>query len=214
MKLLTILLSFQLFACPFCNQEVLDTQVFYTGETTLALINYRPTVPGHVMIIPKRHVERFEQLTSEEIADIGDTIKKVDIAIKKIHGNTGYILFQKNGKESGQTVPHLHFHYLPRTEGDSHIWFTFRFFISPWETPMSLEQQHEAVAKCKAAIHNPKNDAFSGTPVVECKAAIHNPKNDAFSGTPVVECKAAIHNPKNDAFSGTPVIECKAALHD
>ena len=51
------------------------------------------------------------------------------------------------------------------------------------------------------------------THILKCKAAIHNPKNDAFSGAPFCKCKAAIHNPKNDAFSGAPFCKCKAALH-
>jgi tRNA threonylcarbamoyl adenosine modification protein YeaZ len=48
---------------------------------------------------------------------------------------------------------------------------------------------------------------------LKCKAAIQNPKNEAFSGAPNSKCKAAIQNPKNEAFSGAPNSKCKAALH-
>jgi diadenosine tetraphosphate (Ap4A) HIT family hydrolase len=132
---------------------VLDTQVFYSGEKTAALINYQPAIPGHTMIIPKRHVERIEDLTPEEMAEIGQTIQKVDRAIKKIYGNTGSLILQKNGKEAGQSVPHVHFHYYPRNESDGQAWFIYRILKASWEAPMRLEEQIETVAKCKAALH-------------------------------------------------------------
>jgi len=129
--------------CAFCKEEVLATHTFYVGEKARALITYKPTVEGHVLIIPERHVERFEQLTSEEIAEMGEIIKKVDIAVKNIYGNTGYLLLQKNGKEAGQSVPHVHFHYLPRTEGDGHWLFALKFLTADYQKPLTFDQMKE-----------------------------------------------------------------------
>ena len=132
-------LDFQKFgtvsACAFCREEVLSTQVFYRGDLVLGVLTHKPAAPGHVLIVPKRHVERFEDLTAEEIGEIGDAIKKIDRAVRSIFGNADYALLQKNGKGAGQSVPHVHFHYLPATR-----FLPVRLFISPWLKPLSAEE--------------------------------------------------------------------------
>lgn len=62
--------------CPFCDRAVIERQAFYEDDLVLALYDHKPIFPGHSLIIPKRHVERFEQLTEEEITQIGRAIKK------------------------------------------------------------------------------------------------------------------------------------------
>ena len=133
--------------CAFCSKEVLGSQTIFQGDSASAMLTHKPAVPGHVLIIPSRHVERFDQLTAQELVEMGDMIRKVNAASKKIYGNTGYLLLQKNGKEAGQSVPHVHFHYLPRKVGDSHLLFTLRFFASPWLKPLDDSQMRSEVLK-------------------------------------------------------------------
>ena len=140
--LLTLLgfhLDFQRFSnesgCPFCRKEVLDAQTFYEGEGVLGILTYKPAVPGHVLIIPKRHVDRFEELTAEEIAALGVAIQKVDRAVRNAFGHEDYLLLQKNGRGAGQSVPHLHFHYVPAAR-----FLALRFFASPWLKPLKQEE--------------------------------------------------------------------------
>lgn len=121
--------------CAFCNQEIVDSQCFYRGDKALALITYKPAVPGHVLIIPERHVERFEDLSAEEIAEIGSIIKKVDLLMKRAFGHSDYFLMQKNGREAGQTVPHVHFHYVPAAR-----FLALKYLLSPWFKPLTEEQ--------------------------------------------------------------------------
>lgn len=121
--------------CPFCQEEVLARHIFYRGDLALGILTHKPAVPGHVLIIPKRHVERFEELTGAEMALIQETIKKVDVAVRKLHGNKGYLLIQKNGRDAGQSVPHVHFHYLPADR-----FLALRYFISPWLKPLSGDE--------------------------------------------------------------------------
>lgn len=121
--------------CAFCNEEILERQVFYRGNGALGVMTHKPAVPGHVLIIPERHVERFEDLSVEELAAIGETIKKVDAAVRKTFGYTDYLLIQKNGKGAGQSVPHVHFHYLPATN-----FLAIRFLVSPWLKPLSEDE--------------------------------------------------------------------------
>jgi diadenosine tetraphosphate (Ap4A) HIT family hydrolase len=104
-------------------------------------------------VIPKRHGERFELLTDEEITQIGRTIRKVDQAVTKVFGTSSYLLLQKNGIEVGQSVPHAHVHYIPRKEGDSSAFgFVVKMFIANAKGPISSDEMQETVDKLKEAL--------------------------------------------------------------
>jgi diadenosine tetraphosphate (Ap4A) HIT family hydrolase len=118
--------------CAFCRKELLDAQVFYRGDQALGILTYKPAVPGHVLIIPARHVERFEDLTLEEIKALGEMIQKVDKRVRAVFHNKDYVLIQKNGPLAGQTVPHVHFHYLP----GGHF-LGVRYLLSPIFKPLA-----------------------------------------------------------------------------
>lgn len=134
--------------CAFCEDKVLERQVFYEGELVLVLYTHKPVMPGHCLIIPKRHVERFENLTDEEMLEIGQVIKKVDSAVRKEFHTISYLLLQKNGEEVGQTVPHVHFHYIPRKEGeDSSIAFMLKMLIANLKTPLSSDEMQLIVQR-------------------------------------------------------------------
>ena len=99
--------------CAFCDPRVLERQKFYEDDLVLALYTHKPVLPGHCLVLPKRHVERFEQLTDQEITQMGKVIKKVDRAVTEVFSTSSYLLLQKNGIEVGQSVPHVHVHYIP-----------------------------------------------------------------------------------------------------
>ncbi len=139
--------------CPFCNTSVLEYQKFYEDDLVLALYTYKPIMPGHCLVIPKRHVERFELLSDAEATQICRVIKKVNQAAEKAFGTSAYLLMQKNGREVGQTVPHVHFHYIPRKTGDdSTLKFIFKMFIVNLQKPIPPAEMEQAVAKMKAAM--------------------------------------------------------------
>lgn len=138
--------------CPFCTPKVLEAQSFYEDELVRALYTHEPIFPGHCLIIPKRHIERFEMLTDEESLQICRVIKKVDRAVAQVYGTCSYLLLQKNGVEVGQTVPHVHVHYIPRQKGeDSVTQFFVRMLQSKLRT-LSAEEMKENVAKLQAAM--------------------------------------------------------------
>lgn len=139
--------------CAFCNQDVLDYQTFYEDDLVLALYTHKPIFPGHCLIIPKRHVERFEMLSDEEMLQIGKVIQKVDVAAKQVFDTSSYLLLQKNGKEAGQTVFHVHFHYVPRKTGDSStIRFLLNMFMANAKSPISSLEMKEKVASLREVI--------------------------------------------------------------
>ena len=140
--------------CAFCDKSVLESQVFYEGDLALALYTHKPIFPGHCLIIPKRHVERFEMLSAAELAEMMDLVKKVHVAATRVFGTSPYLLLQKNGREAGQSVPHVHFHYIPRKIGDdSALKFVFRMFIAyRAQKPIKPEEMQEIVEKMKEAM--------------------------------------------------------------
>jgi diadenosine tetraphosphate (Ap4A) HIT family hydrolase len=129
--------------CPFCKTGILDTQTFFQSDLVLGLITHKPAVPGHVLVIPKRHVERFEELTVEEMVEIQIAIQKIDRMVRGAFGYKDYVLLQKNGRGAWQSVPHVHFHYLPAARC-----FALRFLISPWLKPLTTEE----IAQLKTAL--------------------------------------------------------------
>lgn len=65
------------------------------------------------MLVPKRHITRFEELDVLEGAELLSLIDKVQDVFKRRYGIADYILLQKNGRKAGQTVSHSHVHAFP-----------------------------------------------------------------------------------------------------
>lgn len=128
--------------CAFCSQDVLDAQKIYENEWVIALLSYKPITEGHILVIPKRHVERYELLLEEELLQINRVIKKVHTVSQQKTEAFSYLLLQKNGREVGQTVPHLHFHYIPQRIGNSPNSLLWGFFIQPFIFPIGPEEIH------------------------------------------------------------------------
>lgn len=136
--------------CAFCDQTVLDNQKFYEDDLVFALYTHKPIFPGHCLIIPKRHVERFEMLTDAEITQIGRVIKKVNQVVEKTFNTSSYLLLQKNGREVGQSVPHVHFHYIPQKTGNSPtLPFIVSMYIANAKQPISQGEMHDTVEKLR-----------------------------------------------------------------
>ncbi|MBA3815481.1 MAG: HIT family protein [Parachlamydiaceae bacterium] len=141
--------------CAFCDQKVLIRQKFYEDDLVIALYTHKPIFPGHCLIIPKRHVERFEMLNEEEISQMGRVIKKVNVAASNVFGTSSYILLQKNGLEVGQSVPHVHFHYIPRRTGhNSTLKFLIKMYIANVQNPLSRAEMQKVVEQMKKAIES------------------------------------------------------------
>jgi bis(5'-adenosyl)-triphosphatase len=91
-----------------------------------ALVNIKPILPGHVLVIPFRKVQRITDLTTDEVTDLFTLVQRVQRMLAKTHfgapGAPGapedgsFNVAIQDGKEAGQTVPHAHCHVIPRTK--------------------------------------------------------------------------------------------------
>jgi len=89
----------------------------YEDDLTLAFMDIAPSVEGHVLVITKEPAEGIIDLSPEGAAALIKTTQKVAKALKTALDCPGVMLAQLNGTAAGQSVPHIHFHVLPRTAG-------------------------------------------------------------------------------------------------
>lgn len=89
----------------------------YEDDLTLAFLDIMPAVEGHTLVIPKEAAATIHDVSPEGAAAVIRTTQKVAAAVKKAFNAPGIMLVQLNGTEAGQSVPHLHFHILPRAGG-------------------------------------------------------------------------------------------------
>lgn len=86
------------------------------AETPLmrAVLDGYPVAEGHALVIPKRHVEAFSELSPAELVDLGRLVSRAQLA-SQAHDWT---IAVNDGTLAGRTVPHLHVHVIPRRLGD------------------------------------------------------------------------------------------------
>lgn len=90
----------------------------YETPHVLAFLDINPLAVGHTLVVPRRQVERLEQLEPDEAAELGRALVEVARRMLAATGAAGYNVLQNNDRIAGQEVPHVHFHLIPRSMGD------------------------------------------------------------------------------------------------
>ncbi|OJJ58882.1 hypothetical protein ASPSYDRAFT_150713 [Aspergillus sydowii CBS 593.65] len=93
-------------------------QVFHQTPLSIALVNLKPILPGHVLISPRRVVPRVADLSPPETADLFLTVRRVGRMIERVYGATSLNIAIQDGVDAGQSVPHVHAHIIPRRRQD------------------------------------------------------------------------------------------------
>jgi diadenosine tetraphosphate (Ap4A) HIT family hydrolase len=102
--------------CPFCFLE--PRRVAFEHRLVRALWDAFPVSPGHLLVVPRRHVTTWFDASGEERAAIVEALDEAKDRIAGIHRPTGYNIGINVGRAAGQTVFHLHVHLIPRYDGD------------------------------------------------------------------------------------------------
>jgi histidine triad (HIT) family protein len=89
----------------------------YEDDLTMAFMDIMPSIEGHTLVITKEHAEGILDLSPEGAAALIKTTQKIARAVKKALTSPGIMLVQLNGEAAGQSIPHIHFHVLPRAHG-------------------------------------------------------------------------------------------------
>ena len=103
--------------CPFCKAES-EREIIASTSLSIAFFDGFPVSPGHALIIPRRHVASFFDLTKDEQQDmlkLADSVKR--IVDEKYHPD-GYNVGINVGEAAGQSIFHVHMHLIPRYKGD------------------------------------------------------------------------------------------------
>ena len=103
--------------CPFCPPK--DHEVLESHALAVAIKDSYPLTRGHSLVVPRRHVASFFELTVEERLAILELLDKARAAIDREHAPDAYNIGINDGAAAGQTVPHLHVHLIPRYAGDT-----------------------------------------------------------------------------------------------
>jgi histidine triad (HIT) family protein len=85
---------------------------------TLAIMDIMPQSDGHVLVITKEPAETLLELSAESTSAAILTTRRLARAVKRALEVPGIMIVQVNGREAGQTVPHVHFHIIPRRAGE------------------------------------------------------------------------------------------------
>lgn len=102
--------------CVFCKiikGEILSNKIL-ENNNFVCFHDANPRAPIHLLIIPKVHVEKFQDINAILMGDMTPFIQEV--ATKMALDQSGYRLIVNNGDDGGQEVPHLHFHMLGGTK--------------------------------------------------------------------------------------------------
>ena len=103
--------------CLFCNIE--KSGCAHENELAYASYDSYPVTEHHCLIIPKRHIKDYFDLSNKELIACNDLIQIVKVEItKKDPSIKGFNLGTNIGKVSGQSILHCHLHLIPRREGD------------------------------------------------------------------------------------------------
>jgi len=104
-------------SCPFCN-PVPERELIVESAMVYSMLDKFPVSSGHALIIPKRHTASYFDLSFKEQSACFFMLNKVKEILQKRFNPDGFNVGINIGATSGQTVPHVHIHLIPRYNGD------------------------------------------------------------------------------------------------
>jgi len=106
--------------CIFC--KIVAGQIpchkLYEDAHLLAFLDIGPLSRGHSLVIPKAHYATLDKMPDDLAAACAALLPRLSRALVAATGTSAWNILQNNGAVSGQAVPHVHFHLIPRREGD------------------------------------------------------------------------------------------------
>ena len=116
--------------CIFCNivSGKIPARKIHETQRSLAFLDAFPLTKGHSLVIPKIHYMKIQEMTDVDNADLFESVRVISVRMERISPSS--LVSIHNGKESGQEVPHVHVHLIPRHASDGvgpvHSMFTRR----------------------------------------------------------------------------------------
>ena len=117
--------------CVFCDRTAIEHEVILSTRNAICIYNLRPVRPGHILILPIRHVTKLSHLSCVEVREIHLLLRDAHTLLTFYFRANGFNLILQEGKISGQSESHLHYHLIPRTYRDINTtWMYMKLFVS------------------------------------------------------------------------------------
>ena len=111
--------------CVFCTEQTLpeaDSLIVHRGAQCYVILNRYPYNPGHLMVLPNRHVPALADLSTEELHELADLTKLAETALVNAYRPQGINVGINLGLSAGAGIrEHLHVHLVPRWNGDTNF---------------------------------------------------------------------------------------------
>ena len=107
-------------SCVFCAvaSGEADAHVVWEDESIIAFLDRAPVFPGHVLVVPREHVETLPELPTNRIPELFEAVQRVARAVEVDDGLGADGSFVAMNNRVSQSVPHLHVHVVPRRRKD------------------------------------------------------------------------------------------------
>ncbi len=129
--------------CPFCHHSI-EKYVFDSAEWFLALYNRAPIVPGHVLVVPRRHYQTLGELPGSQFSAFFEYAHYITQRLKKAFNAEAFNWSLQEGFVAGQTVMHLHLHIIVRQNDDLPAPGRWYAMLHP-EAEHAPDSQHRAL---------------------------------------------------------------------
>ena len=140
-------------ACIFCNiiNGKIPARKIMETKKSLAFLDAFPLTKGHTLVIPKNHYTKIQEMSKGDNADLFETVRVLTKRLELLFSSS--LIAIHNGKESGQEVPHVHVHIIPRTVDDGaeavHSMFRKRPHLTNDELEQIAEKLHNKNQRLK-----------------------------------------------------------------
>ncbi|MGA2712430.1 MAG: HIT family protein [Bryobacteraceae bacterium] len=133
--------------CAFCSIVSGDVaaEIVWRTEDSIAFLDHRPLFPGHVLLIPTRHIVTLADLPAPQVGPLFQAAQSLERAVEAALDAEGTFIAINNNVS--QSVPHMHIHIVPRRKGDG-----LKGFFWPRRGYDSEEHLRETAGKIRAAL--------------------------------------------------------------
>jgi histidine triad (HIT) family protein len=106
--------------CIFCKIAAgqIPCYKIYEDERVLAFLDVGPLALGHSLVVPKAHYARLEDMPPQEVGRCTEVVRRLAPGVLAAAGAADWNFLQNNGASAQQSVAHVHFHIIPRRDGD------------------------------------------------------------------------------------------------
>ncbi len=131
--------------CIFCDIVAGLVPAYHVLEddTTVAFLDHRPILPGHVLVVPRTHYETLGDLPSDEVGPLFLNVQRLALAVERGMNADGS--FVAINIRISQSVPHLHVHVVPRRKGDGLFGKTFQWVRRPYPSETAIVDVQRAI---------------------------------------------------------------------